>query len=285
MTMRYENPFPGMDPYLEQGHIWPGFHNHLISAMALDLSQRMTGNYRVDIQERAEVVTRHGSPSAASFIVPDALVLDTSVLQERPAEYSGASAAAVAAPANGLAVRVAVPEEVRVTWLYVQRMPEAEVITIVEVLSPSNKAPGEGRENYLRKRSEILTAGVSLVEIDLLRQWEPMPLETDYPFSDYRVLVCRGWQRFSGILYPFNVPQAIPSFKLPLRPGDDEPEVDLGALINRIHRQARYTQVARYSAPLPGPSLPPAVREWVDARLELWRSRPEAAACPVSSND
>lgn len=273
MTMRYENPFSGMDPYLEQGHIWPGFHNHLISALALDLSQRMPGNYRIDIQERTEVVTWQGTPSAASFIVPDALALYAPSLQERPAEYGGTAAGAVAAlPENGVAVQIAVPEEVRVTWLYVQRMPDAEVITIVEVLSPSNKAPGEGRESYLRKRAAILNSGISLVEIDLLRQWEPLPLATDYPASDYRILVCRGRQRFSGILYPFNVPQAIPRFTLPLRPGDDEPEVDLGALVNRIHQQARYAQVTRYSAPIPGPALPPPVQEWVDARLEMWRA-------------
>ena len=29
--MRYDNPFPGMNPYLESEGIWPDFHNELIS--------------------------------------------------------------------------------------------------------------------------------------------------------------------------------------------------------------------------------------------------------------
>ncbi|GAF93704.1 unnamed protein product, partial [marine sediment metagenome] len=43
------------------------------------------------------------------------------------------------------------------------------VITVIEFLSPSNKAPGEGQYLYLQKRWEAKAAGVSLVEIDLTR--------------------------------------------------------------------------------------------------------------------
>ena len=29
-VMKYDNPFPGMNPYLERRHIWPDFHDGLI---------------------------------------------------------------------------------------------------------------------------------------------------------------------------------------------------------------------------------------------------------------
>ena len=217
MTMRYENPFPGMDPYLEHPHIWPGFHNRLITHMADDLADRLPANYRIDIQERTD------------------------------------------------------PEEARVAWLYVQRMPDWKVVTVVEVLSPTNKIRGEGRDNYLHKRAEFFNSRVSLVEIDLLRRWEPMPLETVAPLSHYRILVCRGWQRPNAVLYPFGVQQDIPKFTLPLQPGDDEPEVDLGALVSETHRRGRYGQIAGYANRPPAPAFAAEVQKWVDSRLEAFR--------------
>lgn len=44
-----------------------------------------------------------------------------------------------------------------------------EVITLIEILSYSNKQPGPDREKYLQQRQEILSSRTSLVEIDLLR--------------------------------------------------------------------------------------------------------------------
>ncbi len=271
MTMRYENPFPGMDPYLEQPHIWPGFHNRLITYLADDLSDRVPSEYRLDIEERTEIATVYGTASGMAFAIPDAVVSETS---GAPPRTIADAAVAVAPPESGVAVRVAMPEEVRVTWLYVQRMPDWKVVTVVEVLSPTNKVAGAGRDNYLRKRGEIFNSGVSLVEIDLLRGGEPMPLEAVPPASHYRILVCRGWERPNAILYPFNVPQAIPKFTLPLQPGDDEPEVDLAPIINEIHRRARYAQIARYADPPPGPALAPDVQQWVDNRLQSRRQTP-----------
>ena len=45
-------------------------------------------------------------------------------------------------------------------------------MTVVEVLSPTNKIPGEGQELYLQKQRQLLRTDVNLVEIDLLRGGE-----------------------------------------------------------------------------------------------------------------
>jgi len=102
--------------------------------------------------------------------------------------------------------------------LQVEAAPDREVVTVIEVLSPTNKAPGTGRYRYLRKREAISAGYVNLVEIDLLRRGQPMPLETSSPASDYRILVCRGLEHPSAPLYPFTVQQPIPKFTLPLLP-------------------------------------------------------------------
>ena len=234
MAMNYDNPFPGMNPYLEDPLIWPGFHNRLIANMADDVGTRVPDNYRVDIQERTEVVT---------------------IGEE-----------------NGVAVKVAAPDEARVTYLYVQRMPDWKVVTVVEVLSPTNKIPGDGRVSYQHKREEIFASGVSLVEIDLLRGGRPMPLQTVAPPSHYRILISRGWERPDAILFPFSVQQTIPKFTLPLSPEDDEPESDLGPIINAMHRTARYGQVTRYADPPPGPMFTADYQEWIFGRLEGFRA-------------
>ena len=63
-------------------------------------------------------------------------------------------------------------------------------------LSPANKKAGATREVYLAKRNEYLSAGVHLVEIDLLRGGPRLPLGEPPPtIADYYVLVCRAWER------------------------------------------------------------------------------------------
>lgn len=269
--MRYDNPFPGMNPYLERRDIWPGFHDRLIALLAESLGPQLPGNYRIDLQRRVEVEEPFGPSASAelTLMIPDALVTDEpgpTTLASSP--FGAATATAVAAPPEAaIAVRVRTPREVRVTWLRVENIPNREVVTIIEVLSPTNKAPGAGRRRYVRKREAIISAGVSLVEIDLLRNWEPMPLESPPPASDYRILVCRGWQRPDALLYPFSVRQAIPKFPLPLLPDDAEPEVDLGPIIDGMHHTARYGQVAGYAAPPPEPEFAPETQEWIAERL------------------
>ncbi len=168
-----------------------------------------------------------------------------------------------------MAVRVRMPREVSVSWLRVETVPERELVTIVEVLSPTNKRPGEGRRRYIRKREAIVAELVNLVEIDLLRRWEPMPLETPPPASDYRILVCRSLESPGAWLYPFMVQQRIPKFTLPLRSDDEAPapEVDLGPIINALHHTARYGRVARYNVPPPEPAFAPEVQQWVEERV------------------
>src|SRR5688500_1369225 len=63
------------------------------------------------------------------------------------------------------------PKRMRRTvgYLEVQDCKTEEVFTVIELLSPSEKTDGEDRENYLTRRRELLSAGVSLVELDFLR--------------------------------------------------------------------------------------------------------------------
>ena len=256
--MKYDNPFPGMNPYLEHRHIWPDFHNDLIAQMRTALGPELPARYRIALQQRVEVETPSGAPLDLAFMIPDAMATDEPPSQALPTAPS---------TVEEYAVRVRMPQEVNATWLRVETLPDQKIVTIVEVLSPTNKAPGRERLRYERKREVIVGSGANLVEIDLLRGGEPMPLETPPPASDYRILVCQGWQRPGALLYPFSVRQPIPPFILPLLPEDEPLTVDLGPIINAMHHTARYSQVARYHEPPPEPALDAGVQAWVEERV------------------
>ena len=48
-------PFPGMDPYLENPHLWPGVHLGLLSAIWTDLAPRLSPRYIVAVEERTYI--------------------------------------------------------------------------------------------------------------------------------------------------------------------------------------------------------------------------------------
>ena len=53
--MKYDNPFPGMNPYLENSDIWPDFHNELIGQLRDVLGPQLPDRYRIALQRRVEV--------------------------------------------------------------------------------------------------------------------------------------------------------------------------------------------------------------------------------------
>ena len=51
---------------------------------------------------------------------------------------------------------------------------DGEVVTVIEVLSPANKTPGEGYRQYRRKQEQLLASPLHLIEIDLLAAGLPI---------------------------------------------------------------------------------------------------------------
>src|SRR5262245_47484779 len=210
-----------MDPYLEHLALWPGVHNGLIAALQLALAPQLRPRYYIALEERIYITEP-----------------DQRVLVGRPdlAVIGPAEPESTAQPAPSLSpvltVRVPLPDEVRETYLEVRETGTDYVLTVLEVLSPTNKRPGRGRRIYEDKRLDILATKTHLVEIDLIRSGEPMPIIGNSSTSDYRILVSRGDHRPNAILYAFGVRQPIPTFPLPLKPDDHEPIVDIGALLH-----------------------------------------------------
>ena len=124
--------------------------------------------------------------------------------------------AGVAPEHNGvLDVEVPMTDEVEESYLEIYEVRAGKLITIIELLSPSNKVSNEGREQYEQKRASVLRTRTNLVEIDLLRAGEPMLVSGRPPRSNYRILISPSWLRPKAQLYAFGMLQHIPQFPLP----------------------------------------------------------------------
>lgn len=250
-------PFPGMDPYLERPDLWPDVHNSLISALRDNLAPLLRPRYYVSIEER----TYLAGPAGLHFTGRP----DVTVVGEAQVAYETRTTIETMA-VGVIPVELPLPDYVRETYLEVRATDTDEVITALEILSPTNKRPGEGRYFYERKRSIVLGTVTHLVEIDLLRAGEPMPMHGDIPPIHYRILISRSERRPTADLLAFSVRQPVPTFRLPLKRGDEEPVVDLGRLLHELYDRAGYDLRIDYRAE----PVPPLERDddaWADALL------------------
>jgi hypothetical protein len=249
------SPFPGMNPYLEHPALWSGIHHRLITAIANDLAPKIRPKYIAAIEERVYEISGETSLLVG---IPDVSVQRSS----RSADPSNLAVASAAT--QPMEVTIPIPEILTEGYLEIRSVETGEAITVIEVLSPKNKQSVVGRLQYETKRQKVLASSTHLVEIDLLRQGKPMPMEGGIE-SHYRILVSRSESRPKAALYGFNIRDSIPQFPLPL--GEDvEPWVDLQGLLHEIYDQGAYDLRLDYSR-LTVPALSEADSAWVDEVL------------------
>ncbi len=253
------SPFLGMNPYLENPALWSEVHSLLIAAIANSLNPILRPQYRVAIEQRV-----YQTSATDSILVG---IPDVAVQVSQKTTNSETGNIAVAAPTvTSTNVTIPMPETIRESYLEVRDVATREVVTVIEVLSPKNKCPGEGRKAYDKKRLRVLGSSTHLVEIDLLHDGKPMLiLQNDIP-SNYRILVSRSEYRPQADLYAFNLQNQIPAFSLPLREDDSEPILDLQTLLNELYERASYDLIIDYRQE-PVPALSEENATWVDALL------------------
>ena len=239
-----KSPFPGMDPYLEHHALWPDVHNRLITALADTLSPAVAPIYYVGVESRAYII----KPEGDLFLGRPDLSIVSPVAVLPTAVTSPIATTDVAV----LEVSIPIDDEINHYYLEIRSVQTHELITVIELLSPVNKVNPPDRTEYIQKRQEILTSLTNLVEIDLLRSGDPMPV-APYIASDYRILVSRGYIPRKAHLYAFGLRAPIPDFPLPLRPDDQEPTVPLNQVLHQLYGRARFDLRLDYSQP----PLPP----------------------------
>jgi hypothetical protein len=261
-----------MDPYLEQPAFWSSFNSRFIVAIADAIEPQLSSQYYVEVETRT--YQSYDSDESLLIGIPDAVVFSSQAHPEN-SEQIQAEKPSVATEPRPQPVSIPMPIAVTERYLEVREMVTDRAIAAIELLSPKNKQTGEGRLAYEKKRRAILSSATHLVELDLLRRGEPMPILGVSAATCYRILVSRSHQRPRADLFGIALQQPLPSFPIPLKPNDREPLVHLQEIFNGVYDRARYTSRIDYRQPVPPPALLPTDRNWVEGLLAPFRSRQE----------
>ena len=255
-------PFPGMDLYLERAGMWEEVHTRLIVAIADTLGPQVRPKYRVGVEQRTYL----------AVLTPDEyeLVGKPDVLVAAPRRHEQSIQATTTTV--GIApkvVQLPMPEEVIERHLTVRDVVTGEVITVLELLSPTNKLTRDGRRQYARKRRQVLGSATHFIEMDLLRAGEPFPfrVQDDDTQSDYRIIVSRAHDRPQAAAYLFTIRDPIPAIPVPLQPGDPEPSVPLNRLMHDVYDRAGYDLALDYQQAPPPPPMPDQDVQWIQHLL------------------
>jgi hypothetical protein len=150
-----------------------------------------------------------------------------------------------------------------------------KLIAVIELLSPTNKAPGKGRKLYLRKQARLLRSTTHLMEIDLLRAGEhTVAVKRDaLPENGWDYLVClhraRSKARFD--CWPIPLPDRLPRVSIPLRGKAPDVTVDLQSVVDRCCESATGRRID-YTKDCP-PPLTKKDAKWVDELLRKKKLR------------
>jgi len=256
--------FPGMDPYLEAPQVWPDVHARFIVYLAEHLGPLLRPRYIAAIESRVFVE----GPALARPIIPDAWIRPT-----HPNLTPGTAAVVEADPEIEVCIT---PEETEETYLTIRDRQSGQcLVTVIELVSPTNKYAGPGRESYLAKQSDVRHSTAHLVEIDLLRTGPhvlAVPAWAVHPPYEYLVCINRAMGRRERFqLYPRQVRDRLPRIRLPLAAPDPDCVLDLQAVLARTYEAGGYAERLDYAAPCI-PPLAPADQAWADALIrQAWQ--------------
>jgi hypothetical protein len=249
-----------MDPYLEQ--YWRDIHHGLITYARDQIQPILPDDLRARVEQRVFLETGDGNYRT---VYPDVHLVEHHRAQPaRPAEQS-----------------TLIADEPMIVPLLDEPMTEGyleiidvasgnRVVTVIEFLSPTNKAPGPGMDLYVEKQKEVLAAGASLAEIDLTRLGMP-PFVSEtvktpvVPATIFRICVRRSWKRRQAELYVAMLRERLPVIRIPLRESDKDVPLDLQALVDQCYHNGRYDSLDYRLEP--NPPLRPDDAAWADEML------------------
>lgn len=235
------SPFPGMNPYLEQPRVWHDFHERFLPAIADHLAGQADPRYVVKIDEHVFI---HEIDGGGSALLGRA---DVSVARQGKRSGRDASLAVLEAPCEVLLPDVDVE---RLSYVEIRDRDSWTLVTVIELLSPSNKQIGKDREQFVSKRSQLLSSRVHYVEIDLLRGDPRLPFD-DLPDCEYYALVSRCEDRPRGSLWPVRLRDPLPVIPVPLYSPSADLSLDLQFLLHRVYDSARYQNWIYTRGPIP----------------------------------
>ena len=264
-VMQRTNPFPGMNPFMEQR--WGDCHHTLMGCIRRDLGSELPDTYSAVVEEAVSVVG-----SEASGYRPDVAIVGDSWKQGVPETWNPALNTEATAP---VIVEV---EEIPERWIEI-RHDSGELVSVIEIISPTNRE--SGREDFLRKRRDFVAAGVNVVEIDLIRGGQRLidMQRKEYvkrfgSGNHYTICTIRARYPKRREIYCCTLKDRLPIFRVPLRYPDPDVTLDLQKLVDEVYATGRYWKLD-YQSPLDTP-LTDDESAWVAERLSAAGLSPAA---------
>jgi hypothetical protein len=259
-------PFPGMDPYLEHPVLWEAVHTRMIVALANQIQPRLDPRYITSVEERVFIEGHQRK-------YPDIWV------QKRNDAAAGGTLVAEPEVDSGVLLQVDDIEVHQHRIDILDAYQELKLVAVIELVSPSNKVAGPGRDSYVAKQQEVLEKDAHLIEIDLHRrgshvlsvpEWKAAELQ---PY-DYLACVSRWPNRNQYRVYSRQLRQRLPKILIPLVDPDAPVAMDVQQALEQVYVDGRYMVRVRYHEPC----IPPLIAEdqsWAD---ECWRNYRQAHA-------
>ena len=254
------SPFPGMDPWLEDVEYFRDLHNSLIFLIREGLNAALPPGYRAVSNTLVWIDEEHRREPDVSVLGRDHLL--------------GSGNGSLAVMPGLLAIgedRATEPWEE--PYLEIVSGKGKRLVTAIEILSLSNKKPGDkGREAYQNKQKEFRRGGVNLVEIDLLRRG---PHTTSVPLArlqriagpfDYHVSVTVAGSPDRYYAAAIKLTDRLPSIPIPLDSEVPPITIDLQPLLDRCYDTGRYGEDVEYDRPC-DPPLTPEHQSWAEGIL------------------
>lgn len=250
-----------MNPYFEEQ--WFQVHPSMIVYALGQLQRQLPKDLRVSIEQGMSISAR--PPEEDTRVRPDATIWrlrEDELLATAPPNFSPPLTLTVTSPKpRHLAIRQA----------------DGDLVTAIELLSPSNKHSG-GAISYLQKRQSLINMAVNLVEIDLVRKWglalaqfetEEMAAAVRLPdggIPAHSVNVFRAEHPLEREIYPVGYQLPLPACKVPLRPDDSDVWLDLQKLAQQSHADCAFDKTTDYHRD-PEPPLSQQDATWLDGHL------------------
>ena len=145
----FANPFPGMNPYLESRRLWREVHNNIIHGMFRFLRRTLPFRYTVIMDERVPIGNDPSRDAPAQYGAPDLSIRGGGVRERATVTYQTEGRVTARLPLDD--------ETSPEMFITIGERSQEDPVTIVELLSPSNKLTGgHGRSQYLDKRQRVI---------------------------------------------------------------------------------------------------------------------------------
>jgi hypothetical protein len=245
-----------MDPYLEDPGGWTGVHDGLIARLRAELNRQLGPGFVADAGASVYVV----AAEEQRWVFPDLYVIETR------REEQGRRGSRIAAPVQ---VLLNVPETVSQPYILIRDRHTRRVVTVIEILSPINKAPpsAHARQDFLAKRHDTMDSATNWVEIDLLRAGDRPPEARG--MGTYYVLHRRVGEPRAEI-WPIGLRDSLPRIGVPVWADVDDVPVALQPLLDQVYDEGRYADLIDYTQTPPPPALPRDEAQWVTVQVERW---------------